>query len=158
MGGLNGRWFAIGGGRKSLWPWLVLLVAGVGWGLSFTLAKIAAIGGAHPLGITFWQCTTGAALMIAFTRTRSRAQTMKPGPIWLYVACGLLGLVIPNTAFFYAASRVSAGVLAITIAIVPILTYAISAVCGLERFTRLKALVISVRNISVFLSVIRKSR
>src|SRR5215469_8241436 len=48
-----------------------------------------------------------------------RAQTMKHGPIWLYVACGLLGLVIPNTAFFYAASRVSAGVLAITIAIVP---------------------------------------
>jgi drug/metabolite transporter (DMT)-like permease len=134
VGGLNGGWFAIGGGRKSLWPWLVLLVAGVGWGFSFSLAKIAAIGGAHPLGITFWQCTTGAALMIAFTRTRSRAQTMKPGPIWLYVACGLLGLVIPNTAFFYAASRVSAGVLAITIAIVPILTYAISAVCGLERF------------------------
>jgi len=45
-----------------------------------------------------------------------------------------VSLVIPNTAFFYAASRVSAGVLAITIAIVPILTYAISAVCGLERF------------------------
>jgi drug/metabolite transporter (DMT)-like permease len=111
----------------------VLLVAGVGWGFSFSLAKIAAIGGAHPLGITFWQVTTGAVLMIVFTARRRRAQAMKHGRIWLYGACGLLGLVIPNTAFYYAASRVSAGVLAITIAIVPILTYAISAVCGLER-------------------------
>ena len=44
MGGLNGRWFAISGGFRSLWPWLVLLVAGMGWGFSFSLAKIAAIG------------------------------------------------------------------------------------------------------------------
>jgi drug/metabolite transporter (DMT)-like permease len=42
-------------------------------------------------------------------------------------------LVIPNTAFYYAASKVSAGVLAISVAVVPILTYAISAACRLER-------------------------
>jgi len=151
MDGLNGRLVAIGDGFRSLWPWLVLLVAGIGWGFSFSLAKIAAIGGAHPLGITFWQCTTGAALMIAFTRMRSRTPAMRRGPIRLYVACGLLGLVIPNTAFFYAASRVSAGVLAITIAIVPILTYAISAVCGLERFFLLRVTGVMCGAISIVL-------
>jgi drug/metabolite transporter (DMT)-like permease len=141
----------IGGRWKALWPWVVLLVAGVGWGFSFSLAKIAAIGGAHPLGITFWQCTTGAILTICFTATRSRPRAMKHGPIWLYVACGLLGLVIPNTAFFYAASRVSAGVLAITIAIVPILTYAISALWGLERFVLVRVTGVMFGAISIVL-------
>src|SRR5262249_54110673 len=132
--GPNRRRLIIGGGWKALWPWLLLLVAGVGWGFSFSLTKIAVADGAHPLGITFWQCTVGALLMIAFTVTRNRATAMKRELIWLYVVCGLLGLVIPNAGFYYAASRISAGVLAISVAIVPILTYAVSAAFRLERF------------------------
>jgi drug/metabolite transporter (DMT)-like permease len=143
-------------GSKSLWPWLVLLVAGVGWGFSFSLAKMAATGGAHPFGITFWQCTVGAVLMIAFTMPRRRAVAIKRELIWLCVACGLLGLVIPNIAFYYAASRVSAGVLAISVAIVPILTYAISAAYGLEKIVPAKVLGVILGAISVVLLVAPK--
>jgi EamA-like transporter family len=88
------------GSWNSRWPWLVLLVAGVGWGVSFSLAKIAAIGGAHPLGIVFWQCTVGAVLMIAFNLSRSPTIAINRQLIWLCSFCGLLGLVIPNTAFY----------------------------------------------------------
>src|SRR5262245_48747779 len=141
------------GSWNSRWPWLVLLVAGVGWGFSFSLAKIAAIGGAHPLGIVFWQCTIGAVLMIAFNLSRSSAIAINRQLIWLCSFCGLLGLVIPNTAFYYAASRVPAGVLAISVAIVPILTYAASAVCGLEKFVFSRVLGVIFGTIAIVLLV-----
>jgi drug/metabolite transporter (DMT)-like permease len=43
-------------------------------------------------------------------------------------------MVIPGAAIFYAASHVPAGVLSITVGIVPILTFAASAFFGLERY------------------------
>ena len=35
--------------------WLILLVMGASWGLSFSLARMIASRGVHPLGITFWE-------------------------------------------------------------------------------------------------------
>jgi hypothetical protein len=61
----------------------------MGWGFSFSLAKIAADGGAHALGIAFWQCAVGAVLMVAFTVARSGAIAFKrdcSGSMWL-AAC-----------------------------------------------------------------------
>jgi len=128
-------------------------VAGVGWGFSFSLAKIAATGGAHPFGITFWQCTVGAVLMGAFTARQHSTIAIKRELIFLWVGCGLLGLVIPNIGFYYAASRVSAGVLAISVGVVPILTYAISAVAGLEKFIFVKVLGVAFGATSIVLLV-----
>ena len=120
----------IGRGRA----WAVLLFMGLAWGLSFSLAKIAAGAGAHPFGITYWQALLGAAFLLAFNAKRRRSISTKPELIRLYLICGLLGTAIPGTLFFYAAARVSAGVLSITIIVVPILTFLLSAVFGLERF------------------------
>jgi drug/metabolite transporter (DMT)-like permease len=43
-------------------------------------------------------------------------------------------MVIPEAVFFYAAAHVTAGVLSITVGIVPILTFVASAFIGLEKF------------------------
>ena len=37
------------------WAWFLLLFMGVAWGLTFSLAKIAAEGGGQPLGINYWR-------------------------------------------------------------------------------------------------------
>ena len=34
---------------------LILIILGLGWGLSFTLGKIAITAGGTPIGLTFWQ-------------------------------------------------------------------------------------------------------
>ncbi len=120
--------------KKLAWAWLILLVMGMAWGLSFSLARIAATGGAHPLGTTFWLGTLAAVLLIAIIAARRRGISMKPKLIRLYLITGLIGVVVPNVIFFYAASRVPAGVLSISLAIVPILTFMMSAVYGLEKF------------------------
>jgi drug/metabolite transporter (DMT)-like permease len=43
-------------------------------------------------------------------------------------------MVIPGAAFFYAAAHVPAGVLSITLGLVPIVTFVASAFIGLEKF------------------------
>ena len=123
-----------GGVANPLWAWAVLLFLGVVWGLTFSLAKIATEGGAHPLGITFWQALLGAGILGAVAVARRRRLSTKPWALQIYVLCGLLGSVIPGVLFFYAASRVPAGVLSITVTVVPILTFVLSALFGLDRF------------------------
>ncbi len=122
------------------WAWAMLLFTGVAWGLTFSLAKIATQGGAHPLGITFWQALLGALFLGVVAVLRRRRLSTKPWALQLYVLCGLLGTIIPGVLFFYAASRVSAGVLSITVTVVPILTFVLSALFGLDRFGFLRVM------------------
>ena len=114
--------------------WALLLFLGMIWGVTFSLAKIAAEGGGHPLGITYWQSLIGAAFLIALSFATRQKPPMKRDNILFYVACGLLGSIIPGVLFFYAASRVSPGVLSITIATVPLMTFAAAALLGVEKF------------------------
>ena len=107
---------------------------GVAWGYSFSLAKMAMAGGAHPLGVALWTSALGAGFLIAFSAVRRRPISVKSNVLWLYVVCGLLGVVIPAILFFYAASRLPAGVLSITATVGPILTFLFAALLGLERF------------------------
>lgn len=119
--------------RNRLWAWLILLIMGLAWGLSFSLAKIAATGGAHPLGISLWQCWTASILLIAVACGQRRPISLTPKLVGFYIVIACLGLVIPTALFYYAASRVPAGVLSISVAIVPILTFLGSAAYGLEK-------------------------
>jgi drug/metabolite transporter (DMT)-like permease len=125
---------------KPFWAWAVLLFLGVVWGLTFSLAKIAASGGAHPLGITFWQALLGAVFLGGVALLRRRRLSVKPWALQIYLLCGLLGSVIPGVLFFYAASRVPAGVLSITVTVVPISTFLLSALFGLDRFGFLRVM------------------
>lgn len=115
------------------WPWTLLLVAGIAWGVTFSLAKIAVDGGAHPVGITLWQAVLGALFLGAMTFGRGRSVSLQRPLVGLYVICALLGTVVPSILFFYAAAQVPAGVLSITVTLVPILTVCFSALFRVER-------------------------
>jgi drug/metabolite transporter (DMT)-like permease len=106
---------------------------GLVWGLSFSFGKIAATGGAHPLSISLWQCLTASVLLVAIACAQRRRFSTTPKLAAFYIVIALLGLVIPTALFYYAASHVSAGVLSISVALVPILTFLGSAVYGLEK-------------------------
>ena len=127
---------------------------GVVWGLSFSLAKMAVAGGAHPFGVTLWTSLFGAGFLIVFSLARRRPISAKSNVLWLYVVCGLLGTVVPGILFFYAASRVPAGVLSITVTVVPILTFLFFAMFGLERFGSLRVLGVFCGAVAVALLVV----
>lgn len=120
--------------RGRAWAWLLLLFLGVVWGATFSLAKIATEGGGHPFGMGYWQTLIGAFLLLLLVLVRRDRIPLRRENIMFYVACGLLGSVIPNVLFFSAASRVSPGVLSITVATVPLFTFAGAALFGVEKF------------------------
>ena len=118
---------------KRFQAWIILLSLGLVWGLTFSFAKIAAEGGGHPLGIAYWQSLIGAVVLVSFGMIKRRSFPMKRKHLIFYVLCGILGSAIPNTLFFYAASRISVGVLSITIATVPLMTFAAAAILRVEK-------------------------
>ncbi len=138
---------------KRFWAWIVLLFLGVVWGYSFSLAKMAMAGGAHPFGVTLWTSLIGAGFLIALSAARRRPISLKSDVLWLYIVCGLLGTVVPGILFFYAASKVPAGVLSITVTVVPILTFLFAALLGLERFASLRVLGVVCGVVAVMLLV-----
>jgi drug/metabolite transporter (DMT)-like permease len=122
------------------WAWSVLFSIGIAWGFTVVLAKVIVSGGAHPFGVALWTSMLGAGLLLAMSAARRRRVSLKRNVAWLYVVCGLLGVVIPAISIYFAASRLSAGVLAITVTTGPILTFLFLALFGLERIASVRAL------------------
>lgn len=119
--------------RSAALSWLILIVAGLAWGATFTLSKFAVAGGAHPIGLNFWQAAIGAVMAAVFLVARRRRLPVSRRHLAFYAVCGLLGTALPGTLFFFAARHVPPGVLSITIATVPMLTFVIALAIGYER-------------------------
>ena len=120
---------------NKLLPWIGFAYMGAAWGLSFSLAKLLAIEGTTPIGIAFWQCLLAGLLLLGYVRYRGRPMVMTHPAIRLYIIIALLGTAIPSVCFYYAASRLPAGVLAITVTLVPILTYGLALLLRSEIFS-----------------------
>lgn len=114
--------------------WVILLTMGSAWGLSFSLARIAATAGVHPLSLTFWEAAGAGGILLAVCIARRRLIPISRELLSLYFSAGLLGMVAPGVIFFYADAHMPAGILSISIAIIPALTFLASAVLRLERF------------------------
>lgn len=121
-------------GDKSLSSWLMLLATGGIWGITFSLAKLVTEAGAHPLGISWWQAVIGGGLTLAYSVLRNAVPPITRQHLVFYLVCGALGTAVPGTLFFYAAPHIPAGVISITIAIVPMLTLALAVPLGLDRW------------------------
>ena len=133
--------------------WIVLLTLGIVWGLTFSLAKIAAEGGGHPMGITYWQSLIAAIALISFSVVKRRPIPLKRRHVIFYVLCGIFGLAIPNTLLFYGASRISAGVLSITIATVPLMTFVAAVFLRVEKIALGRVLGVLLGMLSIILLV-----
>jgi drug/metabolite transporter (DMT)-like permease len=119
--------------RALAWPLFLLVATGTAWGATFSFARIAATSGAHPIGLALWQGLLGGLVLLTLALARRRPPALSRRHLGFYLVCGLLGTVVPSILYFYAASRVPAGVLSITIAMVPILTFAAALLLGIDR-------------------------
>ena len=121
-----------------LWDFIVLLLLGVFWGLSFSLARMSTETGLHPLAINYWTCLISVVMLILYCLIGRQPLPLQKNFILLYIVCGILGSVVPGTLYFYAASHVSAGVLSITIATVPLATFVGAAIFKIEKASLLR--------------------
>ena len=136
------------------WPWLLLLILGIAWGGTFSLAKIAVEEGAHPLGVNYWQSLIGAAILISYLVLTRQSLPIGRNYLSFYLICGFLGSVVPGLLYFYAVIHISPGVLAITIATVPIMTYIAAALMKVERTSILRLLGVCCGVLSILLLIV----
>jgi drug/metabolite transporter (DMT)-like permease len=117
-----------------MFAWSILLVMGAAWGLSFSFARLATTGGAHPLGALLWECWIAALMLVVFLVWRRIAAPLSPRLVRLHVLTSVVGVIVPGTAFFYASAHLPASILSITVGTVPAITFIASALLGVERF------------------------
>ena len=130
------RRLALNGSRRQphrIWPLLVLVATGTGWGLTIALATIATATGRHPLAVTFWSAVVSFAVLTAWLVLRRSRPRFDPDHIRFYVVAGLLGTVVPHVLSFYAAIHLPAGLRAAVFALTPMITLALSLSLALER-------------------------
>ncbi len=118
--------------------WLILISAGIVWGVTFSLMKIAADSGAHPLGLTLISAFLGTLILATVNIVRRRPVPLAPRYLKFYAICSILGTSVPSTAYFYAAIHLPTGVLAIAIAAVPMLTFVAASLMGIDRWSALR--------------------
>ena len=118
-----------------LLPWITLGYMGIVWGLSFSLSKIAVELGGTPVGLTFWTCLLTGLILLIFSWIRGQKLRFKLKDLRVMLLLTFLGAMLPNMFFYYAASHVSAGILSITVTIIPIATYALSLLLKLEALS-----------------------
>jgi drug/metabolite transporter (DMT)-like permease len=119
---------------KSYLPYLLIFFVGATWGITFSLARMAIEFGATPTGLTFCQAFGGGLLLLVFCLYRGKFPVFNRQYLKHYLAIALVGTAIPSTMYFYAAAHVPAGILAITIALVPMLTYLVTWMLQIDAF------------------------
>ena len=137
-----------------LLPWLGLLLMGVLWGLSFSFTRMAVENGGTPLGIAFWQTIISSVILLCFSSLRGRHFTLRLHHIGPFIIIALLGVALPSVAFYIAASRVPSGVLAITVTLVPILTYCMALGLRIEAFSIMRISGVLFGTIAILLLVL----
>ena len=113
---------------------LILIILGLGWGLSFTLGKIAITAGGTPIGLTFWQSLFSGLILLAYVFFR-HGKIIIPRIMFLpIVIITFLSVVIPNIIFYACVEHLDAGVLSISVSVIPLFTYLIALGLRMDKF------------------------
>lgn len=130
---------ALTGARLALAVVLNVTV-GVTWGATYSIARIVTEAGFHPFGMTLWQGLGGGIILFALCLARRRLPRLTPRHLRFYLICGLLGTAAPSAVWFWVAPKLQSGIVAITAALVPIVTLALALAFRVERFEAKRAL------------------
>lgn len=118
----------------------LMIIGGLAWGLTFSLAKLVMAAGVHPIGLSWLQGALGAVLLLPYCVVRYGGLPLRRDYLELYIIAGALGTALPSNFLFLAATHLPVGILAIVTSLVPMLTYAISVPFGAEVLRARRAL------------------
>ncbi len=132
-----------------------LIGIGALWGLGAPLVRYARLEGLDPFGIVLWQSAVGLVVIGIVQALRGRlALPCDRGSLALYAAVGLLGIVLPHLAGYWALGHIPAFAHALLTSLVPILALALALGLRIERFEPLRALGIVLGALAVALLIV----
>ena len=121
------------GGRLSLVG--ILLLLGIGWGSTQSLGKLAVSSGHQHFGLIFWQLVIGAVLLGAVNGLRRRSFAITAAGLRFAVVIALIGTLIPNSTFYMSVAHLPGGVMSILISTIPLLSFPLALLLGMDRFS-----------------------
>jgi drug/metabolite transporter (DMT)-like permease len=115
-------------------PMIALVLIGAGWALTHPLGKMVLNAGYPPIGIIAWQLVIGSVVtfVVLLFRGRRLPFTRKAFFFWLMLA--LIGTLIPNFTSFSAMQHLPAGIMSIVIATIPMMSFPIALLLGIDQF------------------------
>lgn len=134
-------------------PYILIVLAGITWGGTFSLILLATSEGAHPLGIAAWQVLLTGGLFAAYSLVRKKP-IFRVKNLSYYAVIAIVGIAVPNLSYFYAASHLTAGILSISVSSVPLFTYAIMLALKYETLVIRRAFGIIFGMIAILLLVV----
>ena len=138
-------------------PVIMLVVLGALWGLSFSLSKVAAMGGVHPFAYA-WMQSTGAALFLTLVCYRKSIPfNLDRGHLVFFVGAAVIGLILPNINIITTAKYIPAGVMSTVVSTVPVLGYMLAVGLRIEGFRWSSAIGIGLGLVGVLLMVLPKA-
>ena len=137
--------------------WSVLLLSGVVYGSSFSWMKVAVDGGAHPLGMVFWFALIATFVLAAEMAVRGKLGRLELRYLQFCVPWAILSVIVPNLLFFYAATEVQPSIIAIGIALVPMLTLLGAALLRRETLTAGRAAGIALGAVGIGMILLPKA-
>lgn len=135
----------------------MLLTSGVVYGSSFSFMKLAVSEGAAPLGIVFWFAVLATFILTFELTVTGKLKNISFSLVPFCLPWGILSVVLPNLFFFYAAQRIPASIIAIGIALVPILTLGGAVLLRRESLTWQRAAGLMLGGIAVMMILLPRS-
>lgn len=117
---------------RSAWLVAILLLTGLGWGLTISLATLATASGIDPLTVALWSAAAGAVLLSIIVLLRGKRPPLGGAHLRYYLVTGFLGTAFPHALSFYAAIHLPAGTRAIVFALIPMIALVLSIMLSLE--------------------------
>lgn len=138
-------------------PTIMLVGLGALWGLSFSLSKVAAMGGVHPFAYA-WMQSTGAALFLSLVCYRKGIPfDFSRGHLVFFAGAAVIGLVLPNINIITTAKYIPAGVMSTVVSTVPVLGYVLAVALRIEGFRWNSAVGIGLGLVGALLMILPKS-
>ncbi len=112
----------------------LVLIAAI-WALTFPLTKIAVLGGYRNFGIIFWSSTITVFILGILVVLRRSNVPLHAAALRRYFFVAFFGTVLPSAASYTAAEHLPAGVIAVCMPLIPLLTLPLAISLGLDRAT-----------------------
>ena len=97
--------------------------------------KIVITRGGEPFGIAFWQAIVCAVFLYTYIVFKHGKLGINKSHIKLILLLGIFGSALPNVLFYWSAERLNAGILAISVSFIPLLTYSFAFLLHIEAFS-----------------------
>jgi drug/metabolite transporter (DMT)-like permease len=108
---------------------------GLCWGITIPLTKIAIEAGHHPLGLIAWQMFLAVIMLGVFLLVKRQSVAHAPVALRYFTIIAFIGTLIPNTFSLFATDQLPAGIMAIIIATVPMMSLAVALIARIETFS-----------------------